>query len=82
MIFDAARGWAWTQAIVGVPANEVIIICSEYAVPALRNLLGLCGERCQARVFERKQHVELLPRPLPLKALRHGDAVVAFSRRV
>ncbi|MEY2686619.1 MAG: hypothetical protein RL375_817, partial [Pseudomonadota bacterium] len=28
MIFDASRGWAWTQAIVAVPAKEVIIICS------------------------------------------------------
>jgi ATP-dependent RNA helicase SUPV3L1/SUV3 len=32
VIFDR-RGWAWTQAIVGVLANE-IIICSAYAVPA------------------------------------------------
>ncbi len=81
MIFDNSRGWAWTQAIVGVPANEVIIICSTYAVPAIENLLGLCGERCTVRHFERKQHVQLLPHPVPLSALKHGDAVVAFSRR-
>jgi ATP-dependent RNA helicase SUPV3L1/SUV3 len=81
MIFDPYRGWAWTQAIVGVPANEVIIICSAYAVPAIENLLGLCGERCSVRQFERKQHVELLPHPVPVGALKHGDAVVAFSRR-
>ena len=55
MIFDVSRGWAWTQAIVAVPANEVIIICSAYAVPAIENLLGLCGERCVVRHFERKQ---------------------------
>jgi len=81
MIFDASRGWAWTQAIVGVPANEVIIICSAYAVPAIEGLLKLCGENCAVRVFERKQHVELLPAPVPLNALKKGDAVVAFSRR-
>ncbi|MBX3622854.1 MAG: helicase [Rhizobacter sp.] len=81
MIFDPYRGWAWTQAIVGVPANEVIIICSAYAVPAIENLLGLCGERCSVRRFERKQQVELLPYPVPISALKHGDAVVAFSRR-
>lgn len=81
MIFDASRGWAWTQAIVGVPANEVIVICSAYAVPAIQNLLGLCGERCEVRHFERKQHVELLAAPTPIAALRKGDAVVAFSRR-
>ena len=81
MIFDNFRGWAWTQAIVAVPANEVIIICSAYAVPAIENLLGLCGERCEVRVFERKQHVELLPQPVPIASLKLGDAVVAFSRR-
>ena len=81
MIFDNSRGWAWTQAIVAVPASEVIIICSAYAVPAIENLLGLCGERCTVRVFERKQHVDLLTQPVPLSSLKLGDAVVAFSRR-
>ncbi len=81
LIFDNSRGWAWTQAIVAVPASEVIIICSAYAVPAIENLLGLCGERCTVRVFERKQHVDLLTQPVPLSSLKLGDAVVAFSRR-
>ena len=31
--------------------------------------------------LERKQHVELLPAPVSLYALKKGDAVVAFSRR-
>jgi ATP-dependent RNA helicase SUPV3L1/SUV3 len=81
MIFDPSRGWAWTQAIVAVPANEVIIICSAYAVPAIENLLGLCGERCTVKRFDRKQHVELLAQPVPITSLQLGDAVVAFSRR-
>jgi ATP-dependent RNA helicase SUPV3L1/SUV3 len=81
MIFDGSRGWAWTQAIVAVPASEVIVICSAYAVPAIENLLGLCGERCTVRHFERKQHVQLLPQPVPVHSLMLGDAVVAFSRR-
>jgi ATP-dependent RNA helicase SUPV3L1/SUV3 len=81
MIFDGPRGWAWTQAIVAVPANEVIIICSDYAVAAIENLLGLCGERCTVRRFDRMQHVALLKRPVALPQLRLGDAVVAFSRR-
>ena len=81
MIFDNSRGWAWTQAIVAVPAKEVIIICGAYAVAAVQNLLGLCGESCTVREFARKQHVDLLPLPLPISALKLGDAVVAFSRR-
>ncbi|HMQ70882.1 MAG TPA: helicase-related protein [Rubrivivax sp.] len=81
MIFDASRGWAWTQAIVAVPAREVIVICSAFAVRAIERLLGLCGERCEVRHFERKQHVQMLPGPVPLARLALGDAVVAFSRR-
>jgi ATP-dependent RNA helicase SUPV3L1/SUV3 len=81
MIFDPSRGWAWTQAIVAVPANEVIIICSAYAVPAIENLLGLCGERPTVKRFDRKQHVQLLAHPIAISTLKLGDAVVAFSRR-
>ena len=81
MIFDNSRGWAWTQAVVAVPAQEVIIICSSYAAPALQNLLGLCGEACLVREFTRMQHVELLPGTQPVETLKLGDAVVAFSRR-
>jgi len=81
MVFDNSRGWAWTQAIVAVPAREVIIICSGYAVPAIENLLGLCGEAVTIRQFERKQHVQLLPGPVGIPTLKKGDAVVAFSRR-
>ncbi|MFO1339225.1 MAG: helicase-related protein [Burkholderiaceae bacterium] len=81
MIFDNARGWAWTQAIVAVPARELVIICSAYAVAAIEKLLGLCGERCTVKRFERKQHVERLAHPVPITALKKGDAVVAFSRR-
>ena len=81
MLFDPSRGWAWTQAIVGVPAKELLIICSAFAVPAIENLLGLCGEKATVRRFERKQEVQLLPAPVPLAGLKVGDAVVAFSRR-
>ncbi len=81
MLFDTYRGWAWTQAIVGVPARELIIICSAYAVAAVERLLQLCGERCSVRSFERKQEVQLLPAPVAIAALKLGDAVVAFSRR-
>ena len=81
MLFDPYRGWAWTQAIVGAPAEQLLIICSAYAVPAIEQLLGLCGERCTVRHFERKQEVQLLPAAVPIRSLQRGDAVVAFSRR-
>ena len=65
MLFDDSRGWAWTQAIVGVPARELIIIASAYAAPAIERLLLLCGEKVERRVFERKQQVQLMPALCP-----------------
>ena len=73
MLFDNSRGWAWTQAIVGMPAEELLIICSDFAVPAIENLQGLCGEQAQIRHFERKQPIQLLPAPVPMSGLRSGD---------
>jgi len=81
MLFEDSRGWAWTQAIVGVPARELIIIASAYAAPAIERLLALCGEKAEARHFPRKQQVQLMPAPVPMAQLHAGDAVVAFSRR-
>ena len=50
-------------------------------MPAIENLLRLCGETCKVLAFERKQHVQLMPVPVAISALKKGDAVVAFSRR-
>ncbi|MEE8616481.1 MAG: helicase, partial [Roseateles sp.] len=72
MIFDDSRGWAWTQAIVGVPARELIIIGSAYAAPAIERLLQLCGEKPEKRYFERKQQVQLMPAPVPMTHLQAG----------
>lgn len=81
MIFDASRGWAWTQALVGVPADDVFVICSAYAVPAVLSVLEACGERAEVQRFERKQHVQRCSKPVLLKEIEPGDALVAFSRR-
>ena len=40
MLFDVSRGWAWTQAIVGVPARELIVICSDFAVAVIERLIA------------------------------------------
>ena len=65
MLFDDSRGWAWTQAIVGVPARElIIIIASAYAAPAIERCC-CCAAKVERRVFERKQQVQLMPALCP-----------------
>jgi len=81
MLYDRERGWAWTQALVGVPAHKVLVVCSEYAVPALKGLLEPLGEPLQIRHFQRKQQLRCLRSPVRLRDLEPGDAVIAFSRK-
>jgi len=40
MISDRDRGWAWANAIIGVPAKEVILTGSSNALEAIRELCG------------------------------------------
>ena len=80
-LFDPSRGWAWTHALLGCPARELIIICAAYAVPAITAILACCGETPVVRTFERKQGApRLLEEPVPLTGLQPGDAVVSFAR--
>jgi ATP-dependent RNA helicase SUPV3L1/SUV3 len=82
MIADPHRGSSWTKAILGVRAKELIICCSNNAVPLLTRLVEDCGDtyaierhtRNTPLVFEDKEYIfpdHVLP----------GDALIAFSRR-
>ena len=57
-----------------------MIIASEYALPALTQLLAACGEEPGVRHFVSKQVVEVIPQPVMMSELEAGDALVAFSR--
>lgn len=82
MLFDRDRGWAWTQAIVGAPASEVVLVGAAYALPALERLLAVLGEPYEIERFERKAPLVLdTERMVPIEQLRAGDALIAFSRR-
>ena len=82
MLFDPSRGWAWTHALVAVPARTLIVIAAACALPALTRLLAACGEEPTVTHFERKQPIHLIPAPVPLSALQRGDALVCFARTV
>ena len=79
-LFDPARGWAWTQAILAAPARELIIICAPHALPAVTQLLDVVHESFTLLRHERKGELAVLDAPLEIKDLEPGDAIVAFSR--
>jgi ATP-dependent RNA helicase SUPV3L1/SUV3 len=81
MLADEDRGWAWTQAVVGLPAKTLVLAGAAEAEPMIRRLAGLTGESVEIRRFERMVPLTLLDRPVPLAKAEPGDAIVCFSRR-
>ncbi|KMO42538.1 helicase [Methylobacterium tarhaniae] len=81
MLADPDRGWAWTNALFGVPAKTVIVCGSDDALAYVRRAAEAAGESLEVVTFERKTPLVLMDEPVPLEKVEPGDAVVAFSRR-
>lgn len=81
MLSDPDRGWAWTNALFGIPAKTVIVCGSDDALSHVRRAAEAAGESLDVVTFARKTPLVALEAPVPLEAVQPGDAVVAFSRR-
>lgn len=44
MLQDNQRGWAWSRALLGIPAKEVHVCGEVAAIPLVQNLLATAGE--------------------------------------
>lgn len=81
MLADQQRGWAWTNALLGVPAQRVYACGASYAASAVKELLADTGDECTVLEFERLAPLKTESRAIELHQVQPGDAVIAFSRR-
>ena len=82
MIADKDRGWAWTQAIVGVNAKLVIFVGSPDAENVLREIAARLGESFEVQRTERLTPLEVADEPLASdKKPEDASAFISFSRR-
>lgn len=81
LLLDADRGWAWTQALVGMPAGHLVLTGSPECEGAVRALANRLGEPLEVVTLERMSPLRAGQRPLKLRDLQAGDALVVFSRR-
>ncbi|CCD25136.1 ATP-dependent RNA helicase SUV3 NDAI_0E03190 [Naumovozyma dairenensis CBS 421] len=83
MMNDEDRGWAWTNALLGVQAREVHLCGEKSALPLISKIIKLTGDRLTINEYERlgelKVESEVLKRGL--YSLRKGDCIVAFSKK-
>lgn len=82
MLGDPERGWAWTQAILGLQAKEVCVVGAPEAFPAIEKLLQLTQDPWETIFLERMTPLKILPQPIKdFSELTPGTAIIAFSRR-
>ena len=82
MIGDDYRGWAWTQALLGLRAKELHLCGEERTVPLIRDLVASMGDKLIIRTYKRLTPLTAMSSSLhgSLKELKKGDCVVVFSR--
>lgn len=80
MISDKDRGWAWTQAVIGVPADTVIMTGSMDALPFITRIAEMTGDDLEVITFERMTPLTAMSSPIEIEQIANGDAIIAFSR--
>ena len=82
MMADEERGWAWTQAFLGVQADEVHL-CGEVRTESLiREICASIGDKLIVHNYQRLGPLQVQKQSLNgnLQALEKGDAIILFSR--
>jgi ATP-dependent RNA helicase SUPV3L1/SUV3 len=78
---DSQRGWAWTTAIAGVRADDVILCGSPEGIPTAERLVQRLGGSLMVRTFERKSPLRVGVTIANPAALKPADAVIVFTRK-
>ncbi|KPA82334.1 putative RNA helicase putativemitochondrial [Leptomonas pyrrhocoris] len=85
MLADRDRGWAWTRALLGIPAREVHLCGEKRALPLVQRLLHATHERQRLACVEHTRLVPLTVSPSLSGSLRetveNGDCFVCFSKK-
>ena len=83
MIGSEERGWAWSQALLGLKAKELHLCGEARTVPLIRELAAQMGDKLEVHHYERLSPLKAASRSLrgDLRQLRKGDCLVVFSRK-
>ena len=82
MIDDNDRGWAWTNAILGVYADKIHICLAESAKEIVIKLIELCNDTYEIK--EHKRNTKLIFEKESFKYpndIKDHDALIVFSRK-
>lgn len=82
MVRDPERGWAWTRALLGLPAKEIHLCGEKAAVNLVIELLSTTGETVEVHEYQRLTKLSVEDKSLDtLENVQPGDCIVCFSKR-
>ncbi|KAJ2558569.1 RNA helicase [Coemansia sp. RSA 1933] len=83
MISDRQRGWAWTDALLGLRAEELHLCGEPSAVPLVKRICASIDEEVEVREYTRLGELEVSKTSLndDMSQIQKGDCVVTFSRK-
>ena len=83
MIADEQRGSAWTNALLGLTADEIHVCGEETAVPLVQQLLADTGDEIVVNRYDRLSPLQVATQSMEgvWTDIRRGDCIVAFSRK-
>jgi ATP-dependent RNA helicase SUPV3L1/SUV3 len=81
LLADERRGWAWLGAVLGAPARRVIMTGSPDCIDLVKGLAADLGEELEIHALQRFNELKVADRPMRLRDVRRGTAIVCFSRR-
>ncbi|KAI8597000.1 P-loop containing nucleoside triphosphate hydrolase protein [Dissophora ornata] len=83
MLADPERGWAWTQALISLPAQEVHLCGEPTVVELVKKICAMTNEEVIVNQYNRLSKLELQEESLnrDFKNIEKGDCVVTFSRK-
>jgi ATP-dependent RNA helicase SUPV3L1/SUV3 len=82
MMKDFQRGWAWTRALLGVPAEEIHVCGESAAIDLVKEIMISTGEEVEVRSYKRL--TKLVPEDNAVGSLNNiqpGDCVVCFNKQ-
>ena len=81
MIADDRRGYAWTNALLGLQAEEIHLCGDPRAYLLIKELVEVTGDKLICKEYRRLSQLKVEDNNIKsLEDLRAGDCIVAFSR--
>ncbi len=81
LLADMQRGDAWTKAILGIQCAEIHLCGAALAKQQLIQMIEDCGDEYEFKEYTRLVPLEVEEKPVKIKEVKKGDALVAFSKR-